>query len=116
MLSRCHAVINDILLPMSDRDIITWKKYTITIIEVWLAFCIATFSLLVFMANLSRQPAIIAEAVLLAILYLFIVFVCIRRLVQRLSVAALMIMVPIAPLAVLLLVVSLLPVIQQLQY
>lgn len=96
-------------------DIIPWKRYSVTLAEVWITFCIATFSLLLFMSHLNSEPQVIAQAVLIGILYLFVVVVCIKRMINRLSIAALMLMVPIAPLAVLLLVISLLPIIQQLQ-
>ncbi len=98
---------NDVVIP--------WKQYAVTVTEVWVAFSLATFSLLMYMSNLNSDTSTIIFAVVLGLLYAFVVIACIHRLVTRLSVGALMLMVPIAPLAVLLLVVALLPVIQNLQ-
>lgn len=100
--------------PTSDVNV-PWKQYTITVAEVWVAFSIATFSLLMYMSHLNSNIGTIIFAVVLGLLYAFVVIACIHRLITRLSVGALMLMVPIAPLAVLLLVVTLLPVIQNLQ-
>ena len=100
--------------PNSDV-MIPWKQFTITVTEVWVTFSLATFSFLMYMANLDSQISTIIFAVFIGLLYAFVIGVCIYRLIKRLSVGALMLMVPIAPLAVLLLVVTLLPVIQNLQ-
>lgn len=101
---------------MNDaNDIIPWKRYAATLAEVWVAFCIATFAMGVFFSHLNGHVSTILLAVFLGLLYLTVIIICIKRLIDRLSIAALMLLVPIAPLAVLLLVVSLLPIIQKLR-
>lgn len=100
---------------LENTNPITWKRYAITMAEVWIAFCIATFTMGVYFSHLENTPWTIFFAAIMGVMYLFVIFACIKRLVERLSIATLMLLVPIAPLAVLLLVVSLLPIIQQLR-
>ena len=100
--------------PINATNIIPWKRYTITLAEVWIAFCIATFAMGMFFSHFYAGTLNIFLGILLGILYLFVISLCVKRLIERLSIAALMLLVPIAPLAVLLLVVSLLPIIQKL--
>lgn len=102
----------------SNQDVsitLPWKRYTVTILEVWIAFCIETFCMGVYFTHLENHLSVIIGAVFMVIAYLFVIVVCIKRLIDNLPIAALMLLVPIAPLAVLLLVVSLLPIIQQLR-
>lgn len=96
-----------------NPDTIPWRQYTRLLLGVWLAICIATFSIGMYFAHYAGS-SVIVSGVLIA-LYLAVIILCIRRLIQVLSVAALMLLVPIAPLALLLLVVTLLPIIQYLR-
>ena len=99
--------------PNQDaNDIIPWRQYTATIIEAWLAFCIATFSIGMYFSHLNDSGVTIFFGALLIALYLFVIVMCVKRLINKLAIPALMLMVPIAPLAILLLVISLVPIIQ----
>jgi hypothetical protein len=109
MYARLDNMKNDI---QHEHDIIPWRQYSVTIAETWLAFCIATFSIGIYFSHLNDNITTYFFGGLLIALYLFVLIVCIKRLVNRLALPALMLMVPIAPLAVLLLVVSLIPIIQ----
>ncbi len=97
------------------HDILPWKYYFVTLMEVTIAFSLGTFALMLFMSELDDQMMTIIMAVLMVASYLTVIALCITRMIQRLSPGALMLMVPIAPLGALLLVVALLPVVQLLQ-
>lgn len=90
-----------------------WKYGVITILEVWLSFCIATFAMGMYLTH--HQEAYWLLTGVMILLYLVVIVCCIKRLVERLSIPALMLLVPIAPLAILLLVISILPILQHLQ-
>lgn len=90
-----------------------WKFYTVTIVQVWVVFSIVTFVFGLYLTHLGVDHLIVT--IVMALLYIFVIVCCIKRLVERLPVAALMLLVPIAPLAVLLLILSILPILQQLQ-
>jgi hypothetical protein len=115
-LEQQYATILLIMMNSTDQkeDILPWKYYAATLAEVAIAFSLATFSLMLFMTHLDSSLATKILAVSLVGLYIFVIFFCIKRLIERLSAGALMLMVPIVPLAVLLLVVCLLPIIQKL--
>jgi len=100
---------------MNDAIASPWKQYTILVLESWLAFCIATFAMGVYFTHLNAAAWITAESILMIVAYVFVIIICIQRLIRQLPIAVFMILVPIAPLAVLILVVSLLPIIQQLR-
>jgi membrane-associated HD superfamily phosphohydrolase len=97
------------------NDVASWKRYALTLAEVWVTFCVATFTIALFFSQLNSDVSTIILAVMLGILYIFVIVLCIKRLLDNLPIGALMLLVPIAPLAVLLLVVSLLPIIQKLR-
>lgn len=96
-----------------DADITSWKAYTKTILGVFFVFALGTFSMAVYFTHLDGASVILSA--LLVVLYLGVIGMCIRKLVLTLSPAALMLLVPIAPLAILLLVVALLPIVQMLR-
>jgi hypothetical protein len=89
-----------------------WKSYTKLIFESIIAFYVATLALAVFFLLQGRQfPGL---AVLQVMLYVFVVGVITRRVIRTFSAPALMLTVPIAPLLVLILVLSMLPVLERL--
>jgi hypothetical protein len=103
-------------MRMMDNQItLSWKQYVLTVTEAWIAFCIATFAIGMYFSHLENNAWTLIFAILMVIFYFFVIIVCIKRMVERLPIAALMLLVPIAPLAVLLLVISLLPIIQTLR-
>ena len=111
--ARLCRMIND-----STQDIrltLSWKRYVFAMLEVWIAFCIATLCMGIYFSHLENHVLVIIGAISMAIAYLFIIIVCVKRLIEKLPIAALMLLVPIAPLAILILVVSLLPIIQKLR-
>lgn len=80
--------------------------------ESLLTFYLATFCIAMFFTH--RGTDWIPYAVLLAILYAFVIFVCIKRLIQTLPLPALMLIIPLAPLIVIIMVISLIPILQKL--
>lgn len=100
---------------LEDDNVITvpWKKYLILTLESLLAFYLATFCFIMFFTH--RGPDWILTGIILSILYLFVIFVCAKRTLAQLSMPALMLVIPIAPLIALTLVVSLIPIIEKLQ-
>jgi len=96
----------------NDSSLLPWKRYVSITIESLLAFYIATFCIAMYFTHLST--AWIIPGTILIVLYLFVIFVCIRRIIQTLSIAALMLIIPIAPLIVLTTVISLIPLLQKL--
>lgn len=87
-----------------------WKTYTIIVVETLLAFYLATFSLIMYFFH--RQLDTVVTNIILVLLYCFVLFVCSKRLIDRLPIAVLMILVPIVPLFALIVVVTMIPILQ----
>lgn len=100
--------------PINDKSNITipWKNYLTITAESLLTFYLATFCV----AFYFKQHGIewITLSILVIALYLFVIFACTKRVIEKLSMAALMLVIPIAPLIVLIMVVSLIPVLENL--
>lgn len=90
-----------------------WQRYTIVIIESMIAFYIATFCLIIYFYNYGSKDIFLS--VVIGLLYLFVLFVSVQRLIVKLPLAVLMILVPIAPLYALIVVVTMIPILQLLQ-
>jgi len=84
------------------------KLYLITASECLAAFFIATFCIAMFFSHLTQGWLI--PGIVLIILYLFVLFSCIRLMCKHFSIAALMLLTPIVPLIALLFVLILLPI------
>lgn len=98
-------------LKETNVSLVPWKLYITTTVESLLAFYIATFCVGMFFMH--RGVNWVMPALLLAFLYLFVIFVCAKRVMQKLPIAAIMLIIPIAPLIALIIVVSLIPVIEK---
>jgi hypothetical protein len=104
-----------LFIPMNtelsnETSLIPWKVYLTTTAESLLAFYLATFSLAMFYIN--RGSDWVPAAILLGVLYLFIIFVCAKRVIEKLPISAVMLIIPIAPLIVIIMVISLIPILQ----
>lgn len=98
----------------NDRLItVPWKKYLKITFESLLAFYLATFCMGMFFTH--RGPDWLLPGIFLIVLYLFVIVVCAKRILEKLAMPALMLVIPIAPLIALILVVSLIPLIERLQ-
>lgn len=94
-------------------NIVPWKLYATTLAESLLCFGLATFSLAMYFTHSGINW--IVTSLVLIILYLFILTVCIHRIIQRFSLAALILLIPIAPLVPLVFILILIPLLQSLQ-
>lgn len=91
-------------------SLLPWKRYLIITTESLLAFYVATFCIAMYFTH--RGTEWIVQGILLAILYVFVIFACATRVVKKLPVAALMLIIPIAPLIALIIIISLIPILQ----
>lgn len=92
------------------ESLVPWKFYITITAESLLAFYLATFCIAMYFTH--RGPSWIMMGVVLAILYLFVIGVCIKRVIEKLPIAALMLIIPLAPLIAITIVISLIPVLQ----
>lgn len=94
----------------SDTHNVPWKLFLITTTESLLAFYLATFCMAMFFFHRGAGWQLLG-ALMLA-LYLFVIFVCGKRVLEKLSMATVMLIIPIAPLLALFIALSLIPVLQ----
>lgn len=95
----------------TESSLIPWKVYLTITIESLLTFYLATFCVAMFFTH--RGTDWVFNAILLAILYAFVIFACVKRIIQTLPLPALMLIVPLAPLIVIIMVISLIPILQK---
>lgn len=93
---------NDSLLP--------WKHYIYITIESLLSFYVATFCMAMFFMHKGINW--ITPGIILGCLYLFVIFACAKRIIEKLSLATVMLIIPLAPLIALMMVISLIPILQ----
>jgi hypothetical protein len=93
-----------------DDELFPKKLYLGTLVECLVAFFAATFCVALFFSHLGGHWVI--PGVILLALYVFVLGICIRMIVKRLSVAAMMLITPIVPLVALLLIVMLISLLQ----
>jgi len=93
-----------------QKNRVPWKDYLTITFESLLTFYIATFC--VAMYFIHRGPQWITNGIVLLLLYVFVIFVCARRIFKALPIAALMLVIPIAPFLVIVIVISLIPILQ----
>jgi membrane-associated HD superfamily phosphohydrolase len=98
--------------PITPESNVPWKAYLTITVESLLSFYLATFSLAMYLKH--RGENWIVGGVFLIILYLFVIFACGKRVIDKVSLAALMLIIPIAPLIALIMVVTLIPILEKL--
>lgn len=91
-------------------SIAPWRLYIITTLEAILAYFLATFSLGLYFSHLS--DAWIITSIIMGILYVFVMILLLKRVIQKVSLAAFMLIIPIAPLLALITVLVLIPLLQ----
>jgi hypothetical protein len=94
----------------NENSLIPWKLYVLVTIESLLTFYIATFCVAMFFTH--RGTNWIIPGILLGVLYLFVIIASAKRLSEKLSLATIMLIIPLAPLIALICVVSLFPLLQ----
>jgi hypothetical protein len=100
-------------MKKNNDEIVPWKTYLTTTFQTISAFYIATFCFAVFFTRSYGTG--ISIWFLMTALYLTVIGICVTRIIQRFSMAALMIVIPIAPFLALTSVVSLIPVLEMLK-
>lgn len=95
----------------NDINSVPWKLLLVITAESILAFFIASFCMAMFITHHGQHW--IAPALILGILYLFIIIVVFKRVLQKLPVAAVMLIIPIAPFIALMLIISMIPILQK---
>lgn len=96
-------------MKKNTDDIVPWKAYLSAAIETGIAFYVATLCLAIFFTQRGDSTLLMG---LMGILYFTVIGLCLGRIIQKFSMAALMIVIPIAPLLALFSVVSLIPVLE----
>lgn len=97
-------------LNNNEINDVPWRPYLIVTIETFAAFYLATLAMAVYFTHGGLNWAMASG--LMVMLYVFVISVCITLLLKKLSSAALMLVIPIAPLLALGTVVSLIPVLE----
>jgi hypothetical protein len=100
---------------MQNEPLITipWKTYVKITVESLIAFYIATFCMGMYFTH--RGQGGLVTSILLGLLYVFVIIACAKRILEKLSMPALMIVIPITPLLALIIVVTLIPILEKLQ-
>ena len=94
-----------------DRNAyVPWKRYVPAVIETIVTFTLASFLLGLYILHYSHNS--IVWHVLAGLLYATVVIFTVTRMVKKFSLMAIMLMVPIAPLLVLMIVVTLIHFLQ----
>lgn len=92
---------------------VPWKIFIVSTAESLLAFYLASFSLGMYF--LHRPVNWFWTGLLLGLLYLLVIIICAKRVVEKLSIATVMLIIPLAPLIALIIIVTLIPVLEQFQ-
>ena len=96
----------------NNTPLVPWKTYVTITLESLLTFYLATFCVAIYFTH--RGVGWIIPGIILIALYLFVIVACAKRIIDKLSLAALMLIIPIAPLLALIIVISLIPLLQHL--
>lgn len=92
-------------------NFVPWRSFLNVTAKTLIAFYIATFSTAVYF--IFHGMTWKAMSILVILLYLFVIFACGRLIIKKFSLPALMLLVPIAPLVVLIIVVTMLPILEK---
>ena len=94
----------------SELSLLAWKPILLITMESLLTFYLATFCIGMFYTH--RGTDWLLSAIILSMLYVFVIIACAKRLIQTLPLPALMLIIPLAPLIVIIMVLSLIPILQ----
>lgn len=89
---------------------VPWHAYLPVVIQSIAAFYIATLCIGIYFTHQGGH--FLLMSIVFVLLYLLVILICIKRLISKLSVAALMLAIPIAPLLVLIMVVTMIPILE----
>jgi len=107
-----EAIFKIINMPTKEnnRNLAPWKHYVTITLESLLSFYLGTFCLAMYFTHQGKD--LLLYAIFMTLLYLFVIFVCAKRIIATLPIATIMLMVPLTPLIALIIVISLIPVLQ----
>lgn len=97
-------------LKNNEINDVPWRTYLLLALETFGAFYLSTLAMAVYFTHGGLNWPILSG--LMVVFYLFVIGACITLLLKKLSSAALMLVIPIAPLMALGTVISLIPVLQ----
>lgn len=95
-----------------NHPTVPWTSYLSTTFLTVGAFYLATLSFAIFITH--HGDAWLFWGIVMGLLYLSVIGMCVAHIIRRFSMAALMIVIPIAPLLALFSVVSLIPLLERL--
>lgn len=104
MTEEMNATVSDSVSSVS------WKTFLLTTSESLLTFYLATFCF--GMLIMHRSTDWMIDIIAMSILYVFIIVACSWRVFKKLSIATVMLIIPIAPFLALAIVISMIPVLQ----
>ncbi|OGT52502.1 MAG: hypothetical protein A3E84_03235 [Gammaproteobacteria bacterium RIFCSPHIGHO2_12_FULL_42_13] len=84
-----------------------WKGYLLVAVKFLIAFYISTLCVAIFFIH--RGQHWLVPAIILGMLYLFVIVISFRQVIRQLPMAAIMLAAPTIPLCMLLIFLSLLP-------
>lgn len=87
-----------------------WKRPLYDALQFLIIFYISAFSLALFFLHQGKQHFI--QAIVFVILFLFANFFAVKKLIQKLPMAAIVLAAPIIPLIMLIMVVTMIPILQ----
>lgn len=93
-----------------NKNLVPWKLYLTITAESLAAFYIATLCMAIFFTHHGTDW--VMDAIILGVLYAFVIFACGRLVIKRLPLPAIMLIIPLAPLIALFIVISLIPILQ----
>lgn len=97
----------------SHREMLPWRLYTTVAIQSLILFYVATFLVALYFS--SNGLASITKTVLTIACYLTIIGLILRKVVKKFSIAALMLIVPTAPLIAMIFLLTMLPILEWLR-
>lgn len=92
----------------------TWKSYLLDATKFLVIFYISTLCMAAFFMH--RGEHWIIPGIFLGILYLFVIIISLRKMIKKLPMAAILLAAPTIPLFMLIFVVSMIPLLQFLEY
>lgn len=90
----------------------TWKNYLFICLKFLGIFYLSSFCLALFF--LHKAPHEWLLSILMGLLYLFILIISLRKMIKQLPMAALVLASPLIPLFMLIIVVTMVPILQNL--
>jgi hypothetical protein len=99
---------------VQQANTLPWTHHLKLIVEFIVTFSLASFCVAIFFTHLGFGGDWLLPGILMIGLYLFVIGVCMYKLIRYLPIALLMLMIPLIPLLPMILVLVFIPLIQKL--